>query len=399
MSISGLSSNPYGNYGYGASSSIGGSSAGSSAGTEDIKFANSYQSTPSAGSAEGGEQKSGGIKGFFKGIFNGAKNAVKSLFTPKGLLLAGAGLAACIAFPVAAPLVLGGLAVGAGGIQMFKGAQSGDSEKMGEGFFTAGTGALGVAGSGALSGAKAGGASGAASGAESGASGGISGFFSKLNPLNWFKSKPAAPAATDAAAVQPKAPATTSETPGLPPAAPGGQNPNPTSRPAAPIETEVASTPVVRLPGSNPPAATTAAEGTNVTRTPAPIEAEAATTPVVRLPGSNNTPATPAATAAPEATATATNATEGAAAAGNTATKSGPFAGARTNITNAYQYIRNPFTGPMPEGATAPGVFARTGQVLTGNAPGVAGKPIWTLPSTTGLSGGMPQPGQEQAAG
>jgi hypothetical protein len=255
-----MSINPYGGYGsniYGSNiygGSTGASSAlASNAGTSsDIQFGNNYQteSTPPAQSAGGGEQKSsGGIGGFFKGIFNGAKNAVKSLFTPKGLLLAAAGIGACILFPIAAPLILGGLAVTAGGYQMYKGAKNGSSEQMGEGFFTAGTGALGVAGSGAIGAARGGsagtgagaGAAGSETGTATGSSGGlwssIKSGLSKLNPFS--SSKEATP--------MPSNPI------------PSGQNPPP-------------STPVPVNPAANPaPANTATTNPATIPGTPAPV--------------------------------------------------------------------------------------------------------------------------------
>jgi hypothetical protein len=151
MGISGNYLNPSGNYGYNAGAAGAASSNGAAA-NEDIQFSN-YQSTSGPAQAQnpegteqktsGEQQKPNGLRGFFQGMWNGAKNAVKSLFTPKGLLLAGAGLAACIAFPLAAPLILGGAAIGMGAYQAYKGHKNGDAEQMGEGSFNMISGFLG----------------------------------------------------------------------------------------------------------------------------------------------------------------------------------------------------------------------------------------------------------------
>jgi len=92
--------------------------------------------------------------GFWHGVGQGAKNMVKGLFTHEGLLMAGAGIAACVAFPVAAPLILGGAALLKGGSKMYQGAKNHDSSQVGEGFFNASMGGLGVGASGALAGSK-----------------------------------------------------------------------------------------------------------------------------------------------------------------------------------------------------------------------------------------------------
>ena len=180
-SVSGYGSSPYSSYinPPSASTAVPGGSA------QDVSFSSS---APPAEQPK----KSGGIGGFFKGIVKGAVNMVKSLCTPKGLLMAAAGVAACIAFPVAAPLVLGGMAVVGGGAQMVKGFASGNTEQAGEGFLTAGLGAVGIKASGALSAGKAAGTEGAA--ASEGSS---------WNPMNWFKSGKTA-AADEAAATTPK---------------------------------------------------------------------------------------------------------------------------------------------------------------------------------------------------
>ena len=68
---------------------------------------------------------------------------VKSLFTLKGAAMAIGGLIACIAFPVAAPLALSALAIGAGGYQMYRGFSKGDKTQAGVGAFTALTGIAG----------------------------------------------------------------------------------------------------------------------------------------------------------------------------------------------------------------------------------------------------------------
>jgi len=307
MSISGNYSNPYSSY----TSGLGSSSSAGSAGSSDIKFSG-YSPSAESG-AGGGEQKSGGIGGFFKGIFNGAKNAVKSLMTPKGLLMAGAGLAACIAFPVAAPLALGGLAIAAGGSKMFSAAKNHDAEGVGEGFFTAGSGAAGIWGSGAIGAARAGsaGSSGStaaeSSGMFSGFKSSISGFFDK------FRSKPAA-----------------AESEGGLPASPQQNNPTPT-------------------------------RGTN-----------------------NDSAARAAAQPGPEQYFNPALFNESATTTASTGAKTGMFSGARENIGGAWNYARG---NNLPEGA-ATNPFTRTGQILTGKAPGLdVGKPVWTLPSTTAISG------------
>ncbi len=138
-------------------------------------------------------KKSGGIGGFFKGIIKGVVHTVKSLCTPKGLLMAAAGVAACVAFPVAGPLLLGGAAVLSGGSKVVKGLASGDTEAAGEGFLTAGLGAVGIKASGALSAGKVAGAADeatAATSADDAAAASKGGFLSKLNPFK--SSKPAA---------------------------------------------------------------------------------------------------------------------------------------------------------------------------------------------------------------
>jgi hypothetical protein len=134
----------YSNYGVGSSGS-----ASATPETKDISFSGS-SATRQSSSSSAEPKKSGGIGGFFKGIVKGAVNAVKSLATPKGLLMAAAGIAACVAFPVAAPLILGGVAVAAGGSKIYQGVKSGDTEKIGEGVFTAGAGVAGAVGTGAV---------------------------------------------------------------------------------------------------------------------------------------------------------------------------------------------------------------------------------------------------------
>jgi len=81
---------------------------------------------------------------FLKGLFvKGPVDMVKSLFTLKGAAMAIGGLIACIAFPVAAPLALSALAIGAGGYQMYRGFSKGDKTQAGVGAFTALTGIAG----------------------------------------------------------------------------------------------------------------------------------------------------------------------------------------------------------------------------------------------------------------
>lgn len=87
-----------------------------------------------------------GIHGFLGGMWDGVKGAVHSLFTPKGALMAAAGVAACIAFPVAAPLVLGGAAVAIGGSHMVKGFKDGNMREVGSGTTGVLMGAGGIAG-------------------------------------------------------------------------------------------------------------------------------------------------------------------------------------------------------------------------------------------------------------
>jgi len=87
-----------------------------------------------------------GIHGFLGGMWDGVKGAVHSLFTPKGALMAAAGVAACIAFPVAAPLVLGGAAVAIGGSHMVKGFKDGNMREVGNGTTGVLMGAGGIAG-------------------------------------------------------------------------------------------------------------------------------------------------------------------------------------------------------------------------------------------------------------
>jgi|GEM_PF-5884827 len=87
-----------------------------------------------------------GIHGFLGGMWDGVKGAVHSLFTPKGALMAAAGVAACIAFPVAAPLVLGGTAVAIGGSHMYKGFKDGNMREVGNGTTGVLMGAGGIAG-------------------------------------------------------------------------------------------------------------------------------------------------------------------------------------------------------------------------------------------------------------
>jgi hypothetical protein len=133
---------PYDSNIYGTSGQI-----GSAVGTPASGDVNLVSSSTEAGGGHGAapaaeEPKSKG--GFFQGIWDGFKHAVSSLFTPQGFLMAAVGVAACIAFPVGAPIVLGLMALGAGGYQMYKGATTGDSHQAGEGFFTAAMGGLGM---------------------------------------------------------------------------------------------------------------------------------------------------------------------------------------------------------------------------------------------------------------
>ena len=133
---------PYDSNIYGTSGQI-----GSAVGTPASGDVNLVSSSTEAGGGHGAapaeeEPKSKG--GFFQGIWDGFKHAVSSLFTPEGFLMAAVGVAACIAFPVAAPLILGGLAVAGGSYMMYKGATTGDSHEAGEGFFTAAMGGLGM---------------------------------------------------------------------------------------------------------------------------------------------------------------------------------------------------------------------------------------------------------------
>ncbi len=83
------------------------------------------------------QKKGGGIGDFFKGIFNGIKNLFKSLLDPKTWLMIAACVALCVLVP-GAGAVLMALGIGMAGIQIFKGAQSGDMEQVGEGAFNLG---------------------------------------------------------------------------------------------------------------------------------------------------------------------------------------------------------------------------------------------------------------------
>jgi len=87
-------------------------------------------------------KKSGGIGDFFKGIFNGIKNLFKSLLDPKTWLMIAACVALCVLVP-GAGAVLMALGIGMAGMQIFKGAQSGDMEQVGEGAFNLGLSFLG----------------------------------------------------------------------------------------------------------------------------------------------------------------------------------------------------------------------------------------------------------------
>ena len=93
---------------------------------------------------ETGTPKQGGITGFFKGIVNGAVNAVKSLFTPQGLLMAAATLGLIWMTGGAILPLLAVIGMGIGGFQIAKGAASGSTEAMGEGVFTFATSAIGL---------------------------------------------------------------------------------------------------------------------------------------------------------------------------------------------------------------------------------------------------------------
>lgn len=90
------------------------------------------------------KKKKGGIIGFFRGIVHGLVNTVKSLFTPKGLLMAIASVGLICATGGAALPVLAAVGMGMGGKQMLKGIKSGNSEAVGEGFFTFASSAMGV---------------------------------------------------------------------------------------------------------------------------------------------------------------------------------------------------------------------------------------------------------------
>lgn len=186
MSISPIGSSNYQPYGAGSTGSAGASQA-----PQDIKFSGYQPTTSSAGESAEPPKKSGGVKGFFKGMWNGAKNAVKSLATPKGLLMAAAGVAACIAFPVAAPLILGGVALAAGGTQIYKGVKNKDTEQIGGGTFTALAGAAGVAGARSLTPKNGAGAGTGSAGSEAAAAAPKPSFWSRMNP---FKSTPKAEA-------------------------------------------------------------------------------------------------------------------------------------------------------------------------------------------------------------
>ncbi len=93
---------------------------------------------------EKAETKQDGITGFFKGIVNGAVNAVKSLFTPQGLLMAAATLGLIWMTGGAILPLLAVIGMGIGGFQIAKGAASGNTEAMGEGVFTFATSAIGL---------------------------------------------------------------------------------------------------------------------------------------------------------------------------------------------------------------------------------------------------------------
>lgn len=74
-------------------------------------------------------KKTSGTKGFLKGLFiDGPVGLVKSLFTLPGAAIATVGLLSCSAFPVGAPIVLGGLGLLTGAGQIWFGCKKKDPE-------------------------------------------------------------------------------------------------------------------------------------------------------------------------------------------------------------------------------------------------------------------------------
>lgn len=202
-------SSSYNNSGYSSPSST--SSYSTAGSPQDVDLSDKYQpvsGTTSQASAPAAPKPKAttGIKGFFGGIGDTIKGALKSLTTPKGILMAAAGVAACIAFPVAAPLVLGGMAVAAGAPKVINGLKTGNTREIGSGATVVAAGVGGAFGSGAVTGAisKFKGTGTAAEGTTTGAAatdtaaqGAKPGFFSGLlsKAKGLFSSKSATPEA------------------------------------------------------------------------------------------------------------------------------------------------------------------------------------------------------------
>ena len=128
---------------YAPSAMAGGESAQSLAGQFNTQFSGSGGHAAAPPKKEGGGIF-GAIKGFAKGFVNGAINTVKSLATPKGLLMAIGGAALIVATGGAATPFLIGAGVAMGGSKMVSSAAKGDWEGMGEGAFGVAASAAGA---------------------------------------------------------------------------------------------------------------------------------------------------------------------------------------------------------------------------------------------------------------